>query len=1528
MDECREFSLTWLPKGVYVSLEQGSVPLEVFQAQAVPGAHLLHVAPEAVGSAVVRDVLLAQPLAVVAQMVDGSAMSVVTKLDMAGAVARADKLGLPVLVPGDRLAGSPPERVVVAIDAQGRPALASADAEYVLVLPDPHLLTEHPATDGDLGGGLPQVLTGPPMLSQVRLIEADRAELGIPRPILDNLIDRVGGIAGIDELTTVVGEASPVVGEVNGLLRALMALEPGEAGLVTIGARGDETAATVLALQFPGGVGLLHDTPSGLRAATLPRRPGALSIAPARMSNKATALATTPLEAVVSDSAALAVTYLERPGLRLLTSDQGAQIAAADAFHAADDEYPVFVHGDLDGPGLGERLLTVVKLWEVIAADPRSHGKTIVLVQCGAAETPTILDDFAARLFATLAPTYPRVLAMGGTAYVQHLTSAATDDERTEVLVGRTVLDADGRLRLFSWGWVREYIDAPQAPAVQGHRTAKVIQHRPRLSEARRGLGVALTDDHGRVLVGEQAPTAGALDSLAPSVDDVPTITGVPFPLHGTSRRSTGSIPLNRAYNDVNEARVRVDDAVDSLHGLAVEGEFEPLVEATTLFLRTRHLQTQNSTTMEDEVFEHHVALNRVFEQTWDGVVNQAKVVVQDLRQRAAELGRQRNTDLEQLRTGVWGDHGARDSLTQLVVRWIPRSHHDFARQLLEYIDLSGRPARNRQQQAAFVRLGRELQNRDSPRVLLSTLLRAVSDAMQRQITTLERNATQMDGLADVVAGGKTFEDTWRRVSRDVARDVIAEVRRRLRYGPSNNYRTADKYGRRVSNLVNDEIRNESYLRQSVSDLSLLQRRGWNAYMATWFRGGNCEEYASVAFCLLWNKPQMRGVPITVVWHPVEHVYVLVGHPGHPNSLVVDAWPWSPSSTTVGHYFLKMKGAIPKLNAFPDQGSEDLFEVGRRLTQRLPKPPEFREVPAGSQGRSARGLNGYWDVTYSHDQELGSANSDSETEIDQARVSAVRATRFGWIGVDVETREVPSDYTNELLHAQYPWLANINPGRDAGGAYATNCVIAALSVDLSFRENGLVYEAATTPPLLGDDLLNYQQQVLGLTGGQQRVYEIPTIESALQALRRALPGSRAFITVGRPEGQVSHVLVGIRDERGVAVVDPQTGLLGRLPLDRSLLTLIPLSDEIQRPTQPVSVEAVGLPSWSVRLSGGVAEQHPNVYVIGRSAAPALQKLISQLAGAADVDHPVVLLASARPGASADEADIKALNYLLEQLAQRDRLPVVVARNAIDAELLIVVQRYGATILNPTLRRPDSVSAGLESSWWEATPSGRLWPDITPDALRVAAALARRTNVVTRIDDTLGELIWAPDLTTARRVFAKARERWSAQHMRDSLAHVEQMIERVPDQPDLSRYAPILEFGATGHADIVFDYALADAADKPATLLTAVGTLDTAGQLNADLDGGLTTGRLAAMVAAVGTTDISASVLTVIDDIKAGQFADANTFIELNRGRLTHEQKQHWVQAIADLLEFPTMQNNGEQKFGDKLLELAEGVLTC
>ncbi|MET8278896.1 hypothetical protein [Micromonospora sp. NPDC005174] len=342
------------------------------------------------------------------------------------------------------------------------------------------------------------------------------------------------------------------------------------------------------------------------------------------------------------------------------------------------------------------------------------------------------------------------------------------------------------------------------------------------------------------------------------------------------------------------------------------------------------------------------------------------------------------------------------------------------------------------------------------------------------------------------------------------------------------------------------------------------------------------------------------------------------------------------------------------------------------------------------------------------------------------------------------------------------------------------------------------------------------------------------------------------------------------------------------------------------------VEAAPLaaPRWSLRLPHTVA-RHGDFYVISEHGGTASPSLLAELEGAATGHRPVILLDGPQIGRPALASGLAILNNLLEQLAQRDLLPLVVTLASIDS-VLDVVERYGAAVLHPTLEKTGDVDVHLDYRWKATTvrpdgqtvTSGEIWPGISAAALDAAGALARPTDAVARVDDDLGELIWAADLRASRDVFGRLRERWSAEQMAANRAHVERMVQRVPDQPALGVFVPVLDLGVSGHADIAFDYAAATEADRPATLLGSVGRLEAAGQFATSGDGGLSTGRLTAMVTAVGgepdAVSVTVHLLELINDITTGQFEDAQKFIETNRGRVSVDQKAQWVNAIADL----------------------------
>ncbi|MFG1881725.1 OTU domain-containing protein [Micromonospora sp. NPDC049102] len=360
-------------------------------------------------------------------------------------------------------------------------------------------------------------------------------------------------------------------------------------------------------------------------------------------------------------------------------------------------------------------------------------------------------------------------------------------------------------------------------------------------------------------------------------------------------------------------------------------------------------------------------------------------------------------------------------------------------------------------------------------------------------------------------------------------------------------------------------------------------------------------------------------------------------------------------------------------------------------------------------------------------------------------------------------------------------------------------------------------------------------------------------------------------------------------------------------------------------------------TWPWRIPGSVIE-HPHMHVIASPGSAPPQPMVAELLAAADAEHPVILIGAPRASARATRDDVAALNLLLEQYAQRGQLPTVVSRGIVTEDLDVVAARYGAVVFQPAMpvsRDPvDRRGLSIEL-WWEAKSPHQQkstrhgpWQRINRDVLDTAAALAEPTAAVSRISAVLGDLIWAPDYDRARSAFHAVERRWGGAEMKTGQVQVEQMLGRVPGHslldgsgPALGIFAPVLEFGALGHADIVFDYVSSPQASRPRQLLSSVARLERAGQLDAPLDGGLSTTALASMVKTAGATDISAAILNLIGDIKADRFDSAADFIARNRHTLTVDQRGQWVEAIRDLTQ--AMPGHVEH-----MKSLAEAVYEC
>ncbi|MGC4852991.1 hypothetical protein ACLQ24_06225 [Micromonospora sp. DT4] len=263
---CTEDLTTWVPSGVY--LGRASVPAEVAAAPPVRGLHLVHVdaglaAPEAVGA------VAAQSVSVAARSVNVPPASVVADLDLEGAKARADEFHMPVYLPRGVLTTFDHFRVLP-IGALGLPA-GHFDAAYVLVLPKEHVLAKHPGVP--LGA---QLVAGPVMPGAVRWLDG-RAEVGLPQPIVNARFGHLGGAA---IRAARPGQIRQISGGVIGLWRELAGLTPGQAMLVSARDGAGGGIESPVAIRLPDGIALVHDTPAGVRAATLPDRPSELSVVP------------------------------------------------------------------------------------------------------------------------------------------------------------------------------------------------------------------------------------------------------------------------------------------------------------------------------------------------------------------------------------------------------------------------------------------------------------------------------------------------------------------------------------------------------------------------------------------------------------------------------------------------------------------------------------------------------------------------------------------------------------------------------------------------------------------------------------------------------------------------------------------------------------------------------------------------------------------------------------------------------------------------------------------------------------------------------------------------------------------------------------------------------------------------------------------------------------------------------------------------------------------------------------------------
>ena len=141
-------------------------------------------------------------------------------------------------------------------------------------------------------------------------------------------------------------------------------------------------------------------------------------------------------------------------------------------------------------------------------------------------------------------------------------------------------------------------------------------------------------------------------------------------------------------------------------------------------------------------------------------------------------------------------------------------------------------------------------------------------------------------------------------------------------------------------------------------------------------------------------------------------------------------------------------------------------------------------------------------------------------------------------------------------------LGRVNPLRDSGGEFATNCVLTAIAVDLTLAE-GAGFQAGAAGLLEVADVERYAGRSLAGMDGYGDV---------AGAVRAAGPGARGVVLVRARGQEHDHAISVVHDEGRVVFLDGQAGRLAMLPEDPAMVRLVLTAvDDVAGEPRPVTV---------------------------------------------------------------------------------------------------------------------------------------------------------------------------------------------------------------------------------------------------------------------------------------------------------------------------------------------------------------------
>ncbi|MGC4806707.1 hypothetical protein [Micromonospora sp. DT233] len=264
------------------------------------------------------------------------------------------------------------------------------------------------------------------------------------------------------------------------------------------------------------------------------------------------------------------------------------------------------------------------------------------------------------------------------------------------------------------------------------------------------------------------------------------------------------------------------------------------------------------------------------------------------------------------------------------------------------------------------------------------------------------------------------------------------------------------------------------------------------------------------------------------------------------------------------------------------------------------------------------------------------------------------------------------------------------------------------------------------------------------------VASIVQVDGYVDLMRRVEglpPESQALVTVA--DGVDSAVYLAHRDGAGVSFLDPGSAGAATFPGDPTRIELTVLPDTMRLGDRLDVLDAARYAAeppatWPIRwpdeaaVTGGGTRPDREVVVVGTKESE--KSLLDTAHAAIDkLDQPVIVLGVDTNWASPSPERVAAVRTLLEQYGWRNKVPVVVTRGRADAELLTVLDSYGAPLVHKVRTSSPSpatgglsVNFGPSSSWrvrqpGDATVSGAkpaVNPQLTPALLADAGGRHR------------------------------------------------------------------------------------------------------------------------------------------------------------------------------------------------------------